>query len=102
MPINDARNLLDRIISENGQVSLRFESADGSLDAKVDGFIGRNALGEILIKSKPSGVNGSFALKLALDFVCDYAEVPSTFSDSSRAIRLRFTNGDILLILSGL
>ena len=51
MPNNDARNLFDRIVSENRQVSLRFESADGSLVAKVDGFIGRNALGEILIKS---------------------------------------------------
>jgi hypothetical protein len=76
MLINDARDLLDRIISENRQVPLRFESADGSLDAKVDGFIGSNALGEILIKSKPSGVNESFALKLALDFVCDYVEIP--------------------------
>jgi len=101
MPIDDARNLLDRIISENRQVRLRFQSVDGSLDAKVDGFIGRNAAGEILIESKPSGANGSFALKIARDFVCDYAEVPSTFSDTSRAIRLRFTNDDILLVLAG-
>lgn len=99
MPDNDARNLLDGIISENRQVHLRFESADGSLLAKVDGFIGRNALGEILVKSNLSGVNESFALKLALDFVCDYADVPAT-ADFSRAIRLRFTNGDILLILA--
>jgi hypothetical protein len=82
MPNNDARNLLDRIISENRQVHLRFESADGSLVAKVDGFIGRNAVGEILIKSSLSGLNESFGLKLALDFICDYADVPATFQTS--------------------
>ena len=101
MPNNDARTLFDRIISEDRQVHFRFESADGSLVAKVDGFIGRNALGEILIKSNLSGVNESSALKLALDFACDYADVPATFSDVSQAIRLRFTNGDILMILAG-
>ncbi len=101
MPNNDARNLFDRIVSEDRQVHLRFESADGSLVAKVDGFIGRNALGEIMIKSNLSGVNEAFALKLALDFVCDYADVPATFSHVSRAVRLRFTNGDTLLILAG-
>jgi hypothetical protein len=97
----DARNLLDRIIAENLQVHLRFESADGSLVAKVNGFIGRNALGEILIKSNLSGVNEAFALRLALDFVCDFADVPASSSGVSRPIRLRFTNDDILLILSG-
>jgi hypothetical protein len=97
----DARNLLDRIITENLQVHLRFETADGSLVAKVDGLIGRNALGEILIKSNLFGANETFALKLALDFVCDFADVPASFSDVSRSIRLRFTNDDILLILSG-
>jgi len=97
----DARKLLDRIISQNRQVHLQFESADGSLVAKVNGFIGRNALGEILIKSNRSGVNESFALKLALDFVCDYTDVPANFSDVPRAIRLRFKNDDILLILAG-
>jgi hypothetical protein len=84
-------------------VHLRFESADGSLIAKVDGFVGRNAVGEILITSNLSGVSESFALKLALDFVCEYVDVPVPYCSQalSPAIRLRFTNGDSLLILAG-
>ena len=77
----------------------RFESADGAFIAKIDGFIGRNALGELLIKSHPNGMTASFELKLGLDFICDYADVSSAFPDSPQAIRLRFTNGDILLVL---
>jgi hypothetical protein len=99
MPIDDSRNLLDRIISENRKAHLRFESADGSLIAKIDGFIGRNAIGELLIKSNPGGMTASFDLKLGLDFTCDYADVSSALPDFPQAIRLRFTNGDILLVL---
>jgi hypothetical protein len=101
MPTDDARNLLDSITSEDRKAHLRFrfESADGSLIAKIDGFIGRNALGELLIKSHPKGRTASFELKLGLDFTCDYADVSSAFPDFPRAIRLRFTNGDILLEL---
>ena len=99
MPIDDARNLLDRIISENRKAHFRFESADGSLIAKIDGFLGRNALGELLIKSNPSGTAASFELKLGLDFTCDNADVSSVLPDFPQALRLRFTNDDILLVL---
>jgi len=99
MPIDDPRTLLDRIISENRKAHLRFESADGSLIAKIEGFIGRNAIGELLIKSNPSGRTASFELKLALDFSCDYTDVSSALPEFPSAVRLRFTNGDILLLL---
>jgi hypothetical protein len=99
MPINDARDLLDRVISENRKAHLRFESADGSLIAKIDGFVGRNAIGELLIKSSSGGTTASFKLKLGLDFTCDYTDVSSVLPDFTQAIRLRFTNGDILLVL---
>ena len=99
MPIDDPHNLLDRIISESRKTHLRFESADGSLIAKIEGFIGRNAIGELLIKSNPSGMTASFELKLGLDFTCDYTDVSSALPEFPSAIRLRFTNGDILLVL---
>jgi hypothetical protein len=99
MPIDDPRSLLDRIISENRKTHLRFESSDGSLIAKIEGFIGHNAIGELLIKSNPSGMTASFELKLGLDFTCDYADVSPALPEFPSAIRLRFTNGDILLLL---
>ncbi len=97
-PIDDARNLLDRIISENRKMQFRFESADGSLTAKIEGFIGRNAIGELVIGSD-SSETASFGLKLALDFTCNYIDVSTYLPESPQAIRLRFTNGDILLLL---
>ena len=99
MPTDDPRNKLDRIISEESQRLFRFESADGSLIAKIEGWIGRSALGELLIKSNPSGMTDSFELKLGLDFVCDYTDVSSVSPEFPSAIRLRFTNGGILLVL---
>lgn len=99
MPINDARELLERIISENHKAHLRYESADCSLIAKIHGFIGRNVIGEFLIKLNPSGMTESFDLKLGLDFTCDYTDVSSVFPDFPKAIRLGFTNGNILLVM---
>jgi hypothetical protein len=99
MLIHEPRNLLDRVISEHRKAHFRFESADGSVIAKIEGFIGRNAFGEILIESGSSGVTEVFEVKFGLDFTCDRADVSLVLPESPSAIRLRFTNGDILLVL---
>ena len=68
---DDASNLLHRIIAQRRHADIRFESADGSVTAKIDGFIGRNAIGELLISSDLSRIENSFVLKHSLDFTCD-------------------------------